>query len=131
MPEIVLATLNARYVHAAFGLRYLMANLGELQSRAAIREFDINQRVIDIVESVLAENATIAGFGVYIWNVELTTKVVADLKRLRRLGYRAFLIGERFMTTPDPGEELRALVAASRGTEGKVVAIESARGARS
>ena len=83
MPEIVLATLNAKYVHAAFGLRYLMANLGELQPRAAIREFDINQRVIDVVESILAENATIVGFGVYIWNVELTTKVVADLKRLR------------------------------------------------
>ncbi|MDB5327033.1 MAG: Radical domain protein [Phycisphaerales bacterium] len=83
MPEIVLATLNAKYVHAAFGLRYLMANLGDLQPRAAIREFDINQRVIDIVEAVLAENATIVGFGVYIWNVELTTKVIADLKRLR------------------------------------------------
>jgi indole-3-glycerol phosphate synthase len=55
----------------------------------------------------------------------------ADLKRLRQLGYRAFLIGERFMTKPDPGEELRVLLAASRGTEGKVVAIESARGDRS
>ena len=32
---------------------------------------------------MLAENATIVGFGVYIWNVELTTKVIADLKRLR------------------------------------------------
>ncbi|HEX8325464.1 MAG TPA: DUF4080 domain-containing protein [Tepidisphaeraceae bacterium] len=83
MADIVLATLNAKYVHAAFGLRYLMANLGELRQRAVIREFDINQRPIDIVEAVLAENATIVGFGVYIWNVELTTKVIADLKRLR------------------------------------------------
>ena len=83
MPDIVLATLNAKYVHAAFGLRYLMANLGDLKPRAVIREFDINQRVLDIVEAVLAEDAKIVGFGVYIWNVELTTKVVADLKRLR------------------------------------------------
>ena len=28
MPDIVLATLNAKYIHASFGLRYLMANLG-------------------------------------------------------------------------------------------------------
>lgn len=83
MPEILLTTLNAKYVHAAFGLRYLMANLGELRDRAVIREFDINQRVIDIVETILAENATIVGFGVYIWNTEITTKVVADLKKLR------------------------------------------------
>jgi indole-3-glycerol phosphate synthase len=60
-------------------------------------------------------------------------KSADDVKRLRRMGYRAFLIGERFMTAPDPGEELRAFLAASRSSEGKVVAIESgrARGDRS
>jgi len=30
-PKIVLATLNARYFHTSFGLRYLYANLQELQ----------------------------------------------------------------------------------------------------
>jgi radical SAM superfamily enzyme YgiQ (UPF0313 family) len=83
MPDIVLATLNAKYIHAAFGLRYLMANLGALRERAVIREFDINQRPIDIVEQLLAEDAKIIGLGVYIWNAEQTLKVVADLKRLR------------------------------------------------
>jgi indole-3-glycerol phosphate synthase len=33
-----------------------------------------------------------------------------DLTRLRALGYHAFLIGERFMTAPDPGAALRALI---------------------
>jgi indole-3-glycerol phosphate synthase len=37
-------------------------------------------------------------------------KNVDDLMRLRRLGYGAFLIGERFMTSPDPGAELRGLI---------------------
>jgi hypothetical protein len=31
MADIVLTTLNAKYIHAAFGLRYLLANLGPLQ----------------------------------------------------------------------------------------------------
>jgi len=54
MPDIVLTTLNAKYIHAAFGVRYLFANLGELRSRAGILEFDINQRPIEIAEALLA-----------------------------------------------------------------------------
>jgi len=37
-------------------------------------------------------------------------KSADDLLRLRELGYRAFLIGERFMTTADPGKALRGLL---------------------
>jgi indole-3-glycerol phosphate synthase len=38
-------------------------------------------------------------------------QTTADLTRFSALGYRAFLIGERFMTTPDPGNALAALLA--------------------
>src|SRR5580693_5450458 len=83
MADIVLATLNAKYIHAAFGLRYLLANLGELRPRASLLEFDINQRPIEIGETVLVENPIIIGFCVYIWNVTETTELVSLLKRLR------------------------------------------------
>jgi len=83
MPDIVLSTLNAKYIHAAFGLRYLFANLGELQPRAVIAEFDINQRPLEIAEALLARNPRIIGLGVYIWNVTQSTELVAALKRIR------------------------------------------------
>lgn len=83
MPDIVLATLNAKFIHAAFGLRYLFANLGELQARAVIAEFDINQRPLDIAEKILARNPKIIGLGIYIWNVAETTEVISTIKRLR------------------------------------------------
>ena len=38
-----------------------------------------------------------------------------DLLRLRALGYKAFLIGERFMATDDPGAELKKLLRSCRG----------------
>jgi radical SAM superfamily enzyme YgiQ (UPF0313 family) len=83
MSDIVLSTLNAKYIHASFGLRYLLANLGALQSRAVLLEFDINQRPLDIAEILLAQNPKIIGLGVYIWNVVETTEVLATLKRIR------------------------------------------------
>src|SRR6185503_19975486 len=83
MSEILLATLNARYIHAAFGLRYLLANLCELRARAEIAEFDINQRPLEIVEAILAREPRVVGLGVYIWNVAPMTEVVSILKRLR------------------------------------------------
>ena len=82
MSDILLATLNARYIHTAFGLRCLYANLGELQARCTILEFDIKQRAADIAEELLSAKPKIIGLGVYIWNVGLTTEVVGLLKQL-------------------------------------------------
>lgn len=83
MPDIVLSTLNAKYIHASFGLRCLMANLGNLRERAYLTEFTINQAPLEIAETVLAHQPRIVGFGVYIWNVEQTTAVIGLLKRIR------------------------------------------------
>jgi len=79
-PKIVLATLNARFFHTSFGLRYLYANLKELQECCEIKEFIIQTRAIDIVEQILASKPDIVGFGVYIWNIVETTNVVNLLK---------------------------------------------------
>ena len=83
MPDIVLTTLNAKFIHAAFGLRYLFANLGELQPRAVIAEFDINLRPLDITEALLAREPKLIGFGIYIWNVEETAEVITAIKKIR------------------------------------------------
>ncbi len=82
MPDIVLATLNAKFIHASFGLRYLLANLGPLRARAEIAEYEIKQTPLEIVENLLARRPRIVALGVYIWNVRPTTDVVALLKRL-------------------------------------------------
>jgi radical SAM superfamily enzyme YgiQ (UPF0313 family) len=80
---ILLCTLNARYSHAAFGLRYVYANLGELQASAKILEFTINQDPREIAETILAEDPRIVGLGVYIWNSRQSLELVSILKRLR------------------------------------------------
>jgi hypothetical protein len=77
---ILLATLNAKYIHASLGLRYLAANMGDLRERTQVSEFVIAQRPADIVEALLAHEPTIIGLGVYIWNAVETLAVVRLLK---------------------------------------------------
>jgi radical SAM superfamily enzyme YgiQ (UPF0313 family) len=83
VPDIVLSTLNARYSHASFGLRYLLANMGALQDRTAMLEFDLRRKPEDIAALVLAARPQVVGIGVYIWNAALSTEVARCLKASR------------------------------------------------
>ncbi len=83
MSQIILCTLNARYWHSSFGLRYLMANLKELSDQAQMLEFGINDNLNEVLDSILQQQPRIVGLGVYIWNIEQSEKLVRDLKRLR------------------------------------------------
>ncbi len=79
----MLCTVNARFQHAAFGLRYLLANMGELEPSTLLKEFSLGVRERDIVEQILECEPTIVGLSVYIWNVEVLTTVAELLRALR------------------------------------------------
>lgn len=86
--RIVLATLNAKYIHASLGLRYLLANMDRhggagLRAQTRLREFVIGQPETRMVEDLLALQPEVIGLGVYIWNVVETTQLVRLLKTLR------------------------------------------------
>jgi hypothetical protein len=80
MTDIVLATVNARWTHAALGLRYLMANLGELQSRACIEEFALVTPLDVMVDRLLAHQPRVLGLGIYIWNVARSIELIRRLR---------------------------------------------------
>ncbi len=87
-PAIILATLNAKYIHASLGLRYLLANMArhggeDLRAQTVLREFTIARQPREIVDELLALNPAIIGFGVYIWNVTQTSEVLRLLKATR------------------------------------------------
>ena len=80
--DILLTTLNARYMHTAFALRYLYANLADCRASTTIREFTIHERAIDIAEKLLEQKPLIIAFSVYIWNIEETTAVTRLVKQI-------------------------------------------------
>ncbi len=89
-PTIILSTLNAKYIHASLGLRYLLSNMGDLRPQTVLREFTIGRKTVEIVDELLSllsvakmHGRQIVGFGVYIWNVKQTTAVLRLLKAVR------------------------------------------------
>ena len=83
MTNILLCTLNAKYIHASLGLRYLLANMGDLQPQTTLCEFTIARKTEELAAELLRLNPKIIGFGVYIWNVVPTCALVKQLKAQR------------------------------------------------
>ena len=92
-PRIILCSLNAKYIHASLGLRYLLANMArhggeDLRAQTVLREFTIARAPQEVADALLAElgeglETQVMGFGVYIWNLVQTTEVVRRLKQAR------------------------------------------------
>ena len=80
---------------------------------AGARIVGVNNRNLRTLQvDVHASETLIAGMPKQIVAVsESGLKTAADLARLKGMGYRAFLIGERFMAAPDPGAALAELLA--------------------
>ncbi len=82
MKKIILTTLNSRFTHTSIALRYLFANLAELQSDALIQEFTINDAMQSIAQKLLFHNPKIIGIGVYIWNVKEVCELIHIIKKV-------------------------------------------------
>lgn len=69
-------------------------------------------RTLDVKPSVFEEVAAVLPSGV-VTVAESGISNPEEVARLGGVGYSGFLIGERFMTTPDPGAALREFLAAA------------------
>jgi indole-3-glycerol phosphate synthase len=71
-----------------------------------------NRNLRTLTVDVEASERVIANMPSHVIAVsESGLKSAADIARLNARGFRAFLIGERFMTAPDPGAPLASLLA--------------------
>ena len=79
---ILLTTLNSRFTHTSLALRYIYANMNELQNTSKIIEFSINDALQTIAEKLLRENPSIIGIGTYIWNATEVSELIQILKKV-------------------------------------------------
>ncbi|GHV87120.1 B12-binding domain-containing radical SAM protein [Spirochaetia bacterium] len=78
--DILLTTINAKWVHPSLALRLLKANLGVLEDRCTILEFALRQSLAEKLEPILAAAPRILGISVSIWNHKATVELLKALK---------------------------------------------------
>ena len=84
--NVVLSTLNSKFIHSSLALRYLKA-YGEAHGQAYdIVEYTINMPVLHILSDITEHDIDVLGFACYIWNIEMTLHVVDMVKAVRPLG---------------------------------------------
>jgi len=76
---ILLATINAKWIHPSLALRLLKANLGPLEEHCGIMEFALRQPLREKTEPILAADPHILGLSVSIWNLTATLELLKEL----------------------------------------------------
>jgi radical SAM superfamily enzyme YgiQ (UPF0313 family) len=81
MIPILLATINAKWIHPSLGLRLLKANLGEYEDQAELREFALRQPLSEKTGPILVAAPRILGLSVSIWNHKATVELLDALNK--------------------------------------------------
>ena len=82
--KLLLATLHSRYSHASLALPALAAACAGIPGLAIVlREWTIHEQHDRLLRLLAGEGAGLYGFSCYIWNLEQTLRLAADLKLVR------------------------------------------------
>jgi hypothetical protein len=80
--KVVLATLNAKYIHSSLALKYLNVACDSVHSEIVMKEYTINNEVLEILSDIYSEQPDIIGLSCYIWNIDMTLKLAGLLKKV-------------------------------------------------
>ncbi|THE09690.1 DUF4080 domain-containing protein [Bacillus timonensis] len=79
--NIVVSTLNAKYIHTSLAIRYLKAYAAP-EFDVKLAEYTIKDPAMNIVTDLYRKKPDVIGFSCYIWNIEETIKVIKMLKKI-------------------------------------------------
>lgn len=78
--KIVLAALNAKYIHVNLAVRSIGKYCKEFNP--VIKEYTINDNIDNIIASIHMEKADAVAFSCYIWNIEQILYIAESLKKI-------------------------------------------------
>ncbi|GAA0078324.1 B12-binding domain-containing radical SAM protein [Clostridium sp. CTA-5] len=80
--KILLTAINSKFIHSNLAVRYLRNFTKDMDYEPVIREFSINDREEKILEEIIKEKPDVVAFSVYIWNVEMISRISNLIKRV-------------------------------------------------
>ncbi|MCA0988860.1 B12-binding domain-containing radical SAM protein [Guptibacillus algicola] len=79
--NVIVSTLNAKYIHTCLALRYLKASAAP-EFDVKMAEYTIKDPLMNIVSDLHSMKPDVLGFSCYIWNIEETIPVIEMLKKV-------------------------------------------------
>lgn len=80
--KILLAAVNAKYIHSNPAVYSLRACAGEYKSCVDIAEFTVNQQPSYILQEIYKRQPDVIAFSCYIWNRSMLDALIPDLHKL-------------------------------------------------
>ena len=81
--KILLAAVNAKYIHSNLAVYCLKSYAASKGQEAEIAEYTINQQTEEVLRDLYERNADVVAFSCYIWNIEFIKAVIKDYKKIR------------------------------------------------
>lgn len=79
--NVIMSTLNAKYIHTNLAIRYIKAYAAP-EFSIEMAEYTIKDPAMNIVTDLYRRNPDVIGFSCYIWNIEETIQVMKMLKKI-------------------------------------------------
>ena len=80
--KTLLTTLHSKYIHASLALPSLAAFCAEDCGELLIHEYTVHEPKESLLAQIVATNADVVAFSVYLWNRLVTLELVACLKQV-------------------------------------------------
>ena len=80
--KILLAAVNAKYIHSNPAVYSLKASAGRCRDQVEIAEYTINQQTDEILGDLYKKQPDVVAFSCYIWNRRMIGELLQELPKI-------------------------------------------------
>ncbi|MDF2571871.1 MAG: B12-binding domain/radical domain protein [Sporomusa sp.] len=81
--KVLLSTLNAKYIHSSLAMRYLASYCQDSGCSVTVREYTVNNGLLEILSDIYTCQADVIGLACYIWNIEASLELARLIKKVQ------------------------------------------------